>query len=695
METDQLTSRKIRVFLSSTFQDMQLEREYLVKHTFPAIKAVAEKRQVDFSVVDLRWGVTEEDVHQGKVIEICLNEITETNPFFIGLIGNRYGWCPSIDDFQKNKHLQISYPMVGKWIEDGLSVTEMEMRYGVLNSIDSKFAHFFLKQKTSQNKFTTEEEIKLQKLRISVQDRAEEGICYVHSYDNVKDLGDEVYQSLLTILNELYPQNELDPKTQLLKRQCYLVHQKQHVYCDESTPIMLDTFVELGMSSKGCLLAYSETGTGKTALICNWRKESPKVIRTLLNDIDNSAEIAMQHFFAELESRNLRADEVIWIIDGLEHLLKQSDRSLEWLTDKRLINTNLFLTTNDEILAFRATELAKKNKWQFYNVIPGFPYGDELKSIICKYLKQYAKCLSEEQLEYITSYQWLNDYQLLITFLHELVQFGHYDTLDTHIESYLCSQSHSELIKKILCRIRDDYGEEATAIFFNILSLTKYGLPEGNLQELLGFNNIQWAGFRESIGCLIVQSYDMIALTSLVKSEVPTCFPIKNVQEISLQHKIVSIYKKILTNKTILPIKADLIRQYVKLGKLSKNEMLNYIDDANIIEYIPELRLEVNDEILPDKQLSEIITKIKSGNQDNDKDIFSLFCELSKLEDNAISKKVCNKVKIISYSLHLAYYCKNGNDDYVKYYVSKIRSSSDFNMEEKEYIFDFVKQILL
>ena len=63
-------SRNIRVFLSSCFQDMQSERNYLVEHTFQTFRHIAAQRHVDFSVVDLRWGVTEEDVQQGKVIEI-------------------------------------------------------------------------------------------------------------------------------------------------------------------------------------------------------------------------------------------------------------------------------------------------------------------------------------------------------------------------------------------------------------------------------------------------------------------------------------------------------------------------------------------------------------------------------------------------------------------------------------------------
>ena len=38
MRTNLIDNRQIRVFISSTFQDMKDERDYLMKRTFPRIK---------------------------------------------------------------------------------------------------------------------------------------------------------------------------------------------------------------------------------------------------------------------------------------------------------------------------------------------------------------------------------------------------------------------------------------------------------------------------------------------------------------------------------------------------------------------------------------------------------------------------------------------------------------------------------
>jgi hypothetical protein len=45
---------EIRVFISSTFRDMQEEREELVKQIFPQLRRLCESRGVTWAEVDLR-----------------------------------------------------------------------------------------------------------------------------------------------------------------------------------------------------------------------------------------------------------------------------------------------------------------------------------------------------------------------------------------------------------------------------------------------------------------------------------------------------------------------------------------------------------------------------------------------------------------------------------------------------------------
>ncbi len=87
--------RVIRVFVSSTFRDMQAERDELVLKIFPQLRRLCEERGVAGGEIDLRWGITEEQSERGEVLPICLEEIKRCRPYFIGLLGERYGWIPT------------------------------------------------------------------------------------------------------------------------------------------------------------------------------------------------------------------------------------------------------------------------------------------------------------------------------------------------------------------------------------------------------------------------------------------------------------------------------------------------------------------------------------------------------------------------------------------------------------------------
>ena len=86
--------KSVRVFISSTFRDMNAERDYLIKVVFPALREQLEAYRVHLIDIDLRWGVTREQAENDQVIELCLQQIDECRPFFVGILGERYGWVP-------------------------------------------------------------------------------------------------------------------------------------------------------------------------------------------------------------------------------------------------------------------------------------------------------------------------------------------------------------------------------------------------------------------------------------------------------------------------------------------------------------------------------------------------------------------------------------------------------------------------
>lgn len=139
-------SRLVRVFISSTFRDFIQERDELVKMVFPELRRRCKERFVELLEVDLRWGITEEQAKGGETLRICLEEIDRCRPsapvFFVGLLGERYGWIPPKEFFTKEV---LEDPNLG-WVKEhieGKSVTELEILHGVLRNEAMRDKAFF------------------------------------------------------------------------------------------------------------------------------------------------------------------------------------------------------------------------------------------------------------------------------------------------------------------------------------------------------------------------------------------------------------------------------------------------------------------------------------------------------------------------------------------------------------------------
>ena len=105
-----LTSKLVRIFTSSTFTDMLMERNTLMEFVYPRIKEYCRDRYgVEFQVVDMRWGVRDEMTNEHMTTELCMRELRSCQelsigecpcldrlpgPNFIYLGGQKYGYRP-------------------------------------------------------------------------------------------------------------------------------------------------------------------------------------------------------------------------------------------------------------------------------------------------------------------------------------------------------------------------------------------------------------------------------------------------------------------------------------------------------------------------------------------------------------------------------------------------------------------------
>lgn len=269
------TQRVVRVFISSTFRDMHAERDELMKFTFPELRRKCRERQVEFVEVDLRWGITEEESKQGRVLPICLEEIKRCKPYFIGLLGERYGWVPDTIPQELIEQEPWLKEHTGK---TGKSVTELEILHGVLNNPDmAAHAFFYFRDpayikaipQEKQKDFATEGAEDTEKLHRLKEEIRKKNLPVSENYPNPKKLGELVLKDLWEVIDKRFPLEEVPTA---LERE-RMVHEafaraRQKVYIGRDAYFKrLDEHVA---SDDPPLVILGESGAGKSALIANW-----------------------------------------------------------------------------------------------------------------------------------------------------------------------------------------------------------------------------------------------------------------------------------------------------------------------------------------------------------------------------------------------------------------------------------------
>ena len=66
---------KLVIFISSTFDDMKFEQDYLLSEIFPFLRKICLLLDVDFDIVSMRWGVNGKAGDSHKTGELCMQQL--------------------------------------------------------------------------------------------------------------------------------------------------------------------------------------------------------------------------------------------------------------------------------------------------------------------------------------------------------------------------------------------------------------------------------------------------------------------------------------------------------------------------------------------------------------------------------------------------------------------------------------------
>ncbi|MBC7816441.1 MAG: tetratricopeptide repeat protein, partial [Planctomycetaceae bacterium] len=525
----QTQDRTIRVFVSSTFRDMQAERDELVLRIFPQLRRLCEERGVTWGEVDLRWGITEQQAERGEVLPICLEEIKRCRPYFIGLLGERYGWIPDAIA----PELIEREPWLGERVHGKKSATELEILHGVLNNpqmTDHAFFYFrdpaFLEKvvQNQQTDFTTEDTAsaeKLKRLKDDIRTNHRNGtLRYAprEDYADAKALGELVLADFTALIDTLYPpgtqptpleRERMDHEAFARSRASVYIGRQE--YFDR-----LDAHVA-GADSP--LIVLGESGGGKSALLSNWalryREQHPDDF-LLLHFIGGSPDSAnatgiLRRIMLELKQRFALPDDVpaqpekireafpnwlaqtagsgrvVLVLDALNQL-EDIDRApdLGWLPCVFPKNCRVILST----LPSRSLNAVESRGWlQHTPPLQVQPLDEtERRRLIQDFLKQYTRDLGTARTEQLAHAHQSSNPLYLRVLLNELRVFGIHEKLGERIDWYLEAENPYELYRKVIARWEEAYADGTKLVSDTLLLLwaARRGLSEFELLEALG-----------------------------------------------------------------------------------------------------------------------------------------------------------------------------------------------------------------
>ena len=547
----------VRVFISSTFRDMHAERDHLVKVVFPELRERCAKRQLHLVDLDLRWGVTEEEAEQGKLLEVILDEIDRSRPFFVAILGERYGSIPH----KVSEDAEFSHP----WLRDylGHSITGLEIVYGVLRDPDlagRSFFYFrdpqFISQvpESKRDDFTAENPEAARKVATLKDKIRASGRPVMKNYPcrwdegagQVVDLdafGQRVLEELWTAICTEYPEEAPEADPLAIERQMHEVFAEErsrlHVGRAEQAA-QLTNYVQ--GEERQPVVITGESGCGKSAFLASWYRrytaehpddfvlayfigaspDSTNHLRLLRNMCQElKRKFALRKEIPEddkklpemlamlLVAASRGKSRIVIMLDALDQLsVQEGAHGLGWLLDYMPEKVRLVVST----LEGDCLDVLRQCEAEEITLSP--LTTDEQRQIVQALLSEWRRKLDDRQMALLLAHPGVKNPLYLRVALEELRLFGRFEQLTARINSL--AEDIPSLFDQVLARLEEDHGRELATEAFALVGCSRYGLSEAELLELLPregeeqFPRALWARLSRSARAYLVQRGELL-----------------------------------------------------------------------------------------------------------------------------------------------------------------------------------------
>lgn len=359
------------IFISSTFVDMQAERDLVQERVIPALREEARKYGENINAIDLRWGVDtsalETEEGSAKVLKVCLDEIDRSHPYMLIFLGERYGTVM--------REEQIKHSIFGredKYTTDDYikSITALEIEYGALSEKYGELEHCIVcfrepviamvedAEKRRYEEQTEEGKKKLASLKERIKhDFTGKGYVFTYSCEwnqaehKLTDFmvnGQPLEEVLITCYKDMfsndwskYAQISWQEKEQLSFHA--IMENKARSFVGREA--LLEEYYQRIIEGTKPFILQGETGSGKTAIMC-------KLIEKLKGEGKN-----VFMFFAGSGSVSSSAESFMrQLIYYLENLLGINRYSEE--------NSQIVQHTGEAILVYKSELFAETIDWR-------------------------------------------------------------------------------------------------------------------------------------------------------------------------------------------------------------------------------------------------------------------------------------------------------------------------------------------
>jgi len=525
-----ITWKTVRVFISSTFRDMQSERDHLVRFVFPRLREELLERRIHFIDVDLRWGVTSEQ----EALAVCREIVDECHPWFLCMLGGRYGWVPP-----------------GKT----RSITADEVYYGVLDrrSKERGFAYFYFRDdaataamvETTPGEFLepqgSDNQNKLLELKKAIVAAGLNPSTYPAQWDHesrrltgLRKFGDRVYDDLLTSMKadpgmrDRFLTDEVEQLDEFAEAnaamETFVEERSERFVLGSREPVLNELLAHArATGGNGYVCLTGSPGSGKSAMLAHLSQHSTlnqhstllirhfvgsspdstdvrHTLRRLCHELkagcpDITADIPddpekLRVAFPEFLRKASARQHVIVLLEAIDQLDPASGVSrFYWLPEELPDNARIILSALD---APALEELRHR---------PHKPYEIELKpltradarAIIEQFHQRYRKQFESDQQAALLAKTDAGTPLYLLTTLEELRTLGTYEEITQRIAEL--PSTTQELFSWILERLENEdsfrdaagrrVGRELVSRFAALLGASRHGLSQRELADLL------------------------------------------------------------------------------------------------------------------------------------------------------------------------------------------------------------------